>query len=106
EDQDFQIGEAGNITVNGEERGQIALAEFPNEQVLHRVSGNLFASDTPPLPAANSTMLQGALEMSNVEPVRELTDVMEISRSVATTSKLVETMYDLERKASDTYAKT
>lgn len=104
EDQEITIGEAGNLKVNGEERGNLGVVEFDNPQMLERLNSTLFRSDIPGNPPAESRVLHGVLEGSNVQPVLELTRMIQVSRSVGSTQKLIESQYELQRKASNTWA--
>jgi flagellar basal-body rod protein FlgF len=108
-DRDVKIGENGLITVRGidggiEERGQIGVVEFADAQELKRIGDQLFETNQAPQEAATSRLLQGTLEMSNVEPVKELVRVTELSRSTSSAAKFIEVMYELQRKTSNTYA--
>jgi flagellar basal-body rod protein FlgF len=100
----IEIGSAGNMKVNGEDFGALGVVQFENPQLLQRLSDRLYASDISPDPATNYTVAQGTLESSNVQPVKELTRMIGISNSVSTTAKFIEVMYDLQRKASNTWA--
>lgn len=104
EDRDIRIGEAGNIMVDGAERATLGVVEFSNPQVLERMNSTLFRSDAEPASAETSRVLHGVLEGSNVQPVMELTRMIQVSRAVASTSKFIEVNYDLQRKASNTLA--
>ena len=105
-DVDILIGENGRITVNGQERGQIGVVEFNNRQELKRTYSTMFdANGQNPQIAVRSRVLQGTLENSNVKPVTELVRLTELSRSTGSTAKFIEVMYDLQRKASSTWAK-
>lgn len=99
----IQIGEFGNIKVNGEDLGSFGIAQFDNPQLLERLSGTLFKSDVTPTPGENFRVAQGALESSNVQPVTELTHMMTLTHATADTAKFIEVVYDLERKASNTW---
>jgi len=105
DDHDISIGEAGNLKVNGEDRAIIGVVEFGNEQLMERLSSSLFKTDEIPTLTETSRVVQGVLEESNVQPVIELTHMMAISREVSNTAKFIETMYDLQRKASNTLAR-
>ncbi len=100
------IGEAGNIKVNGEDFGILNVVQFENEQLLERVGSTLYQTDATPIAAdpATARVAQGVLENSNVQPVMELTHMITISRAVANTAKFIEVVYDLQRKASNTWA--
>lgn len=100
------INGAGQIMADGNDVGQVGLAEFADEQKLERMGDTMFRAKDTPLPADKSRILQGGIESSNVNAVAELIRVQEISRSVGNTAKFIESMYDLERKTSSTYTKT
>ncbi|MDX1974882.1 MAG: flagellar hook-basal body complex protein [Rickettsiales bacterium] len=99
--QTIDIGSIGNIKVNGDDFGTLGIARFSNEQLLERAGNNLFVSNVAP-EVADETLLvvQGALEGSNVQPIQEMTHMMEVSRGVSNTAKYVEVVYDLQRKAA------
>lgn len=94
------INGAGFVTVDGLTVGQLGVMEFANQQAMTRMGNSLYASDEAPQASATARVVQGAIEGSNVNSVSELVRVMEISRSVSSTAKFIESMYDLERKAS------
>lgn len=103
QDREIRIGENGALFVNGEERGTIGVVEFANRQNLKRVSSTLFETEDEPLLAEKSRVLAGTLEKSNVQPVTELVRLTELSRGTSNTAKFIEVMYDLQRKASNTW---
>lgn len=106
----IKIGENGVISTTNaqgaiEEAGNLALVEFDDPQQMLRVGDQLFKTDQQAIPAVASAVTQGALEMSNVNPVRELIETTKLSRSTSSVSKFIEVMYDLERKTSNAYAR-
>jgi flagellar basal-body rod protein FlgF len=100
-----EINGLGQVLVDGNDVGQIGMAEFGNEQKMERMGDTLYRATEEPLPPENSRVVQGAIENSNVSAVSELVRVQEVSRSVGSTAKFIETMYDLQRKVSSIYAK-
>lgn len=98
EDKQITIGEAGNISVDGQERARLNVVKFANDLALERVSGTLFKSAQPPESAPEALVQQGMLEGSNVNAVTEITRVIDVSRSTASTGKFIEAMYDLQRR--------
>lgn len=104
EDSAVSIGENGSIVVNGEERGALNVVEFADTQALVQEGNTLYKTDQAPTPSTNSRVLQGVLEKSNVEGVREVVDLTEINRAAGSTAKFIEVMYDLQRKANNVYA--
>jgi flagellar basal-body rod protein FlgF len=104
DDSVVSIGENGSVVVNGEERGRLNVVNFDNTQDMVQEGNTLYKTDQTPAAAANSRVLQGVLEKSNVEGIREVVDLTEVNRSSGNTSKFIEVMYDLQRKANNVYA--
>ncbi len=77
--------------------GQFTLAGFSNEKGLQATGSNLFletnASGTPQIsvPGENNlgTLRQGFLEESSVDPVREITDLIEAQRGYEMNAKVI-----------------
>jgi flagellar basal-body rod protein FlgG len=92
--------------------GQISLARFVNPSGLEQIGKNLY-KDTPasgPPILANPTqdgmgsLQQGALELSNVDPVRELVELIRTQRSfelnsqsIQSADQLLQTVNNLRR---------
>jgi flagellar basal-body rod protein FlgF len=106
ETKDVVIGTAGNISVNGENFNELGIALFENAQVLRPSSGSLFTADVEPELGDEDTVrvAQGSLENSNVQPVLEMTHMIQVSRDVANTAKFMEVVNDLQRKTANTWA--
>jgi flagellar basal-body rod protein FlgF len=102
----IEINALGQITADGQTVGQVGVVEFANEQALTRFGNSLYGAEETPQPAQTARVVQGAIEASNVNGVTELVRVMQLSRSFGSTSKFIETMYDLERKVSATMSRS
>lgn len=98
------IGEGGNIKVNGEDFANFSIVQFDNAQLLERLNGRLFKSAISGQPAQNARVMQGMLENANTQPVVELTHMMSLSHAVTDTAQFIAIIYDMERKASNTWA--
>lgn len=98
------INETGQVfsRVEGQtelqELGQLTLAVFPNDAGLLPLGGNLFAQTTasgdptvgvPGDPGFAATR-QGYLEDSNVDPVKEITELISAQRSYEMNSKVIQ----------------
>lgn len=88
-----RVGNAAEVT----QFGRIVPVKFANEQKLITVGSNLYRSDTPPEPDPDSRVAQGMVERSNVESMRELTTLIEITRSYTQLSRLLD--QDNQRRA-------
>jgi len=94
--------------VTPQEVGQIQLARFANPAGLIARGQNVFsesAASGPPTTGNPSeegfgSMLQGSLEMSNVEPVRELIDLIQTQRSFELNSQAIKASDEMLRVIS------
>ena len=77
--------------------GQLSLADFANEKGLEAIGSNLFLETAGSGPAivgepgvdGLGTLRQGYLEESSVDPVRELTELIEAQRGYELNSKVI-----------------
>ncbi len=104
EARDIKVGSIGNISVDGQEFATLGIYKFANPQLLERLDGAMFKSEVAPEASTDTRLMQGALSGANVKPVVELTHMIDVSRSVANTAKMIETMYDLQRKSANAWA--
>lgn len=100
------INGLGQITADGNAVGQVGVVEFEDSQKLTRFGSTMYGSEEAGVPSLSARVLQGALESSNVSGTAELVRVMELSRSFGSSSKFIETVYDLERKTSATFTRS
>jgi len=87
-----------NDAVDPQELGQIQLATFVNKEGLKPIGGNLYiesAASGPPIEGVPGegqfgTILQGHLEGSNVQPVKELVDLIKTQRAFEMNSQSIQ----------------
>jgi flagellar basal-body rod protein FlgG len=78
--------------------GQLTIANFPNEAGLQALGNNLFQETTSsgapqvanPATQGYATVQQGYLEGSNVDPVREITNLITAQRNYEMNSKIIQ----------------
>ncbi len=101
---DININEAGEVQVampgqtEPQTVGQFEMATFINEAGLNAIGDNLFlestASGAPTIGIAGEedfgSLLQGFLEISNVDPVTELTTLITAQRAYELNSKVIQ----------------
>jgi flagellar basal-body rod protein FlgF len=111
-DIDIKISANGAVRVGdtGLLRGDIHIVDFANPQKLKRLEGGLYEADAsePPeeQPENPAKVLQGYLEQSNVSPVTELTNLININRSVSGVTGFMADMHDLTRRAITAYTRS
>lgn len=87
---DIAIDEKGFVSNQDGQIGQIMIAEFDNLQALDPMGDNLYSTDAAPLPADNTRVKQGMLEGSNVNPVLEMTRMIDTLRSYQSVQRLMQ----------------
>lgn len=86
-----------NDRIEDEQLGQLTLAGFANPKGLEAVGSNMFLETAASGPAAVNTpgqngmgtVRQGYLEESSVDPVKEVTDLIEAQRGYELNSKVI-----------------
>ena len=86
--QEIKITDDGDVTADGDVVGRIMMMEFGNLQDL-KPQGNGLYSATGGLPATETKMKQGMLEGSNVNPILEMTRMIETLRNYQSTQKMI-----------------
>lgn len=104
-DKNIQIKDDGTVNVDGDDRATLQIVKFDNEQLLQRVGNTMYSTTATPKPADNFRLVNGALESSNVQSFAALTHLLYVTRAATDSANFINTMYTLERKASDTLAK-
>jgi flagellar basal-body rod protein FlgG len=98
------VSDSGQISVQlsgqvqPQQLGQLTLANFANEAGLEPLGGNLYkqtpASGAPvvgvPGDPGFATVRQGYLESSNVDPVKEITELISAQRAYEMNSKVIQ----------------
>jgi flagellar basal-body rod protein FlgF len=78
--------------------GKFNVVVFKQEQLMTEVGSGLYVTDEEPQAAPTETKLaQGMLEQSNVKPIVEMTNMMEIMRQYQQTQKMLETEHERMR---------
>ncbi|HEY2009910.1 MAG TPA: flagellar basal-body rod protein FlgF [Rhizomicrobium sp.] len=105
-DGDINIAPDGTISsvVNGigNQLGKVKVVDFANDAALTKQGSNLYSTTQTPNTATNTTMRQGALEGSNVQPVVEISKMIEVMRAYEATATLSKSQEDLMRQAIQT----
>ncbi len=98
---DISIDSQGNIKEHGATVGKLKLAAFSDPSKLVR-EGNFFyqpAQKLKEIPLANTQVEQGVLEISNVNPVKAMTTMIEALRSYEQHTKMIQTLDDMTKQA-------
>ncbi|WGM48078.1 Flagellar basal-body rod protein FlgG [Brevundimonas sp. NIBR10] len=95
------VGDDGTISQGGLLVGKLSLARFETLAALSKDGDGLYRnrSNAAPIEAAGAKIHQGSLEGSNVNPLIEITNMIEISRAYERVSKMIENVNDLSRRS-------
>ena len=102
------VAEDGAISQRGIPVGRLTLARFDTLAVLSKDGDGLYRnrSNAAPIDAAGAQVRQGMLEGSNVNPLVEITQLIEISRAYERATKMIENISELSRRSVERLGKT
>ncbi|MBV9994762.1 MAG: flagellar basal-body rod protein FlgF [Caulobacteraceae bacterium] len=97
----ISIAANGVVSQAGQRIGKLALVTFDNLSALSKEGNNLYSnpSNLPAQPSTTATLKQGMLEGANVQPIVQVTRLIQISRAYETITNLVNTANDLSKAA-------
>ena len=88
----IEISKNGEIRMGGQVVGALRVVSFENPAQLQRLDGAAFdAAGMEPEPVENPVVLQGYLEASNVDAVREMADMITFYRQFESQQKMIQT---------------
>jgi flagellar basal-body rod protein FlgF len=94
-----KFDDRGFISNQDGEIGQLMIAEFENTQELVPYGNTAYKTDAAPMEATNTVLKQGLLEGSNVEPVVEMTRMIDTLRSFQSLQRMLESENERLRSA-------
>jgi len=97
---DIDIAPDGTITLGAEQTQKLQIVKFENSHNL-KVLGNGYydADGEEAIPAEEATLHQGSLEQSNVQPILEMTSMVDVLRSYQAAQKLLDAEHDMQMKS-------
>ncbi|HEY4123049.1 MAG TPA: flagellar hook-basal body complex protein, partial [Rhizomicrobium sp.] len=101
DDGDIHISPDGTITGANGQLGKVRLVSFDDEAGMQTEGSNLYSTSETPKPAEGGAIRQGFLEASNVEPVVEISHMIEITRAYQLTANLTKSQQDLMSQADE-----
>ena len=101
DDGDIHIAQDGTVSGAHGQLGKIKLVDFSDETALQKEGASLYSTGQTPTAVDTPQIQQGALEESNVQPVLEMSHMLDVLRAYQTTASLTQSQEDLERNAID-----
>ncbi len=91
----------GTISQNGSPVGRLSIVRFDTLAALEKGGDGLYrnASNAAAIEATDARVRQGMLEGSNVNPILEITNLIEIQRAYESVTRMIENTNDLSRRA-------
>jgi flagellar basal-body rod protein FlgF len=95
------ISDTGVISQSGEAVGKLAVVTFDSLAALSKDGGNNYRNDSnlTPQPSTTALVHQGMLESSNVQPISQITRLIEINRAYDAISSMMSSTSTLSSNA-------
>ena len=93
-DTEISISADGSVGTNNGPLGKLRVVRFDNEYTLRPTADGLYITDSEAQNVDRPDVVQGMLEGSNVEPVREMANMIEVQRAYESAKTLVEREHD------------
>jgi flagellar basal-body rod protein FlgF len=103
----IQIDREGSIQIDGSVAGKLRISTFTNPGDISRATAGQYVDSgkAGPKKADNYSISSGYLEMSNVNAVKEMVDMMDIQRTFETYQKIILTMSDFDKISTNRIGK-
>ncbi|MCB0377981.1 MAG: flagellar basal-body rod protein FlgF [Bdellovibrionales bacterium] len=101
----FTVTARGDVIVGGQNYGSLSLQTATEKDALHKEGGSLFTVrenfDNQIVKATNFKVHQGAFEQSNVNIVKEMTDMINATRVFESTQKAIQAYDQMNQKLAN-----
>ena len=102
DDGEVHIAADGTISGKNGQIGRVRVVDFANPRALQKEGNSLYNANGQTTASADNFQLQsGMIETSNVEPVVEISHMIEVMRAYEATATLTQSQEDLMRQAID-----
>ena len=97
----------GTVSQQGQRVGKVAMVTFSSLSALTKQGHGLFSNDTnlTANPAVDAKVRQGMLEQSNVQPIMQITRLIQVSRAYENVSQMMDQSGQLSTNAVDRLGK-
>jgi flagellar basal-body rod protein FlgF len=94
-----QVAEDGTVTGDDAALGRMQVVKFNSELDLTRRGDNDFTGQgATPIPATEVKLRSGVIEGSNVKPVAEISEMIEVLRTYQSTTRLIDRYEDIRKR--------
>jgi len=103
----FLVKQNGQIILNDVAIGSLASFTVEDKKSLKQIAHSLYdANEADMVPSKNFSFVQGYVEQSNINKVREMTKLIELERDIQITSNLIGAYNEISRNMISTLGKT
>jgi len=105
----FEVDQEGNVFVNGQQAGSLRIVKFPEPDKLLKMGDTLFKApenSPPPQEVEDARVSQGFVELSNVDVVKMMTEMIEVLRGYESYQKVIRTADEASAKSINDVGKT
>ena len=89
-DASVDIALDGTVASETGQLGKLRVVTFDNEAALRQVGNTLFRADEAPRTLDKPNVIQSALEASNIQPILEITRMIEVQRSYESLARFID----------------
>lgn len=101
DDGDIHIGVDGTLSGKNGQIAKLKVVTFADDKMLQKEGANNFSAAVTPIDATDIALTQGVIEGSNVQPVVEMSHMIEVMRAYQATATMTQSQQDLLRQAID-----
>lgn len=83
------IGKDGTIATSQGVKGRLQLVAFGSPQTMKKQGDSLYSTEETPQPATSAHLVQGSYENSNIQPMQELSAMIETVRAYESVSRML-----------------
>jgi flagellar basal-body rod protein FlgF len=97
------LGQDGTISQQGQIVGKIGVVRFASLSALSKDGNGVYRNDSnlQPQPATDARLMQGMLETSNVQPIEQISRLIEVSRAYESIAHMMDATADLSGQTID-----
>jgi flagellar basal-body rod protein FlgF len=97
------LGQDGTISQEGQVVGKIGVVRFASLSALSKDGRGAYRNDSniQPQPATDARVMQGMIETSNVQPIVQISRLIEVSRAYESIARMMDQTADLSGQTID-----
>lgn len=94
------VNKTGELYINDQYVDTLRITDFDSYQRLKKIGANLFTNNSASVrPAEQFSIWQGYLEDSNVDPIKEMVNLIEIQRQYESSQRALRTLDSIQGRA-------